>query len=640
MNPTPRAPATVADVLSQVQRPSRAVVTGGMPYANGPLHLGHLAGALVPPDIYARWLGLLIGRQNVLFVCGTDEHGSASEIAAMRAGKPVREFVTEIHDQQAAVLRSYGIGLDVYSGTSRADCFPLHRALSDDMLERLHRQGLLHKRASLQWFDPKLGRFLPDRFIRGRCPNPKCDNDDASGDECDRCGHQHEPSELLSPRSAVSDASPEQRSTVHWYLDIWAVAETLRGWVEGKKKSWRTNVVAQTLDTLSPSLRLLNTAEEAYKGHKASLPKHRQKYGRGKELLLQFGNRGDLAAAQAQLAAAGIVATPASEWGYRAITRDTEWGLPLPPLDPDLAGKTLYVWPDSLIAPIAFSKLALIERGQDPARYLDYWCDPQARIYQFLGQDNVFFYVIMQGALWLGMQSDPGRLPEPGELQLSEVFGCFHLLVGGEKMSKSRGNFYTASELLEKGYSADQLRYYLSLLGLADKASDFDFQKLDERNKFLAGPMNAVFERPLSAAHSKFAGRVPTGVLDAGVQSDTLKIVQHYVRAMHKADYPGLLFELERYGRNVNRLFTQYKPHDDRRPEDERANALFSAFFVLKNLMIMLYPFVPATMERLRESLLLPPSVFCIDELGTGLPPGHALGALQSYFPGMAEEAP
>jgi methionyl-tRNA synthetase len=632
----------IASILARVHRPRRAVVTAGMPYANGPLHLGHLAGAHVPADIHARWLGMVIGRPNVLYVCGTDEHGTTSELAALQAGVPVRELLERIHDQQAATLRRYAIGLDVYTGTARPECFEIHKALAWDFLRRLHRNGLLDKRASRQWFDPKLERFLPDRFVRGTCPNPRCDNTSAYSDECDKCGHQHEPTELLDPRSALSDATPVMRETKHWYLDMWAVAETLRGWIESKAGSWRASVINEVLGRVLPALRIAGDREAAYKELRATLPAHKMKYSAGKNIVAQFKNRGDLELAAAALAAAGIPSALDDDWAHRSITRDVSWGIPVPPdLDPELAGKTLYVWPDSLIAPISFSRVALAARGEDPERYAEFWRDPEARIYQFLGQDNVFFYVLMQGAMWLGTQDDPHRLPRAGELQLTDIFGCFHLLVGGEKMSKSRGNFLTGDQLLDQdGYSADQIRYYLALLGLSEKSSNFDFAKLAERNAFLAGPMNATFERPISAAHSKFGGRVPEGVLLDKVAADTRRIVQRYVRSMERADYPTMLYEVENYARIINSLFNQYKPHDDRRPEDGRRDALYSSFYVLKNLMIMLYPFVPDTMDRVRESLRLPPEVFRIDELGVPLPAGHEVGPKQPYFPGEAERKP
>ncbi len=636
----PGAPQDVPSVLKQIHRPKRAIVTAGMPYANGPLHLGHIAGAHLPADIYARFLGMLIGRENVLFVSGTDEHGSASEVAALKAGTPIRQFVDAIHDGQKATLDRYAIGLDEYSGTSRPDCFPIHREISQWFLKRLLDQGMLEKRKSRQWFDPKAQRFLPDRFVRGRCPNPKCNYENAYSDECDVCGHQHEPTELIDPRSAISDAVPEMRETVHWWLDMWGVSETLRVWIQSKAKTWRPSVLADVLEKVLPTLRFDGEHEPAYKELKATLPKHKSKYAPGKKVLLQFGDKTDLESARAQLAQHQIPSVLADEWAHRSITRDITWGIPVPDIDPELSGKTLYVWPDSLIAPLSFSKLALSRRGLGDERWAEFWHDPEARVYQFLGQDNVFFYVLMQGAMWLGTQSDPHRLPNPGELQLTDVFGCCHLLVSGEKMSKTRGNFFTGDQLLdEKGYSADQIRYYLALLGLPDKPSDFDFKKLNDRNKFLAGPMNSTFERPISATHSKFGGRVPEGQLLEKVVSDTVRIVQRYVRSMEKSDYPNLLFEIENYARTINSLFTQHKPHDDRHPEEGRRNALYSSFYVLKSLMIMLYPFAPETMNRVRESLRLPSSVFRLEELGTPIPAGHEIGAKQPYFPTPEPEA-
>src|SRR5215470_6784332 len=126
MSSSDRASPDVASILARIQRPKRAVVTAGMPYANGPVHLGHLAGAQVPGDIHARWLGMVIGRPNVLYVCGMDEHGSTSELAALKAGVPIREFIARMHEQQSETIRRYSIGLDTYTGTARPECFPTH----------------------------------------------------------------------------------------------------------------------------------------------------------------------------------------------------------------------------------------------------------------------------------------------------------------------------------------------------------------------------------------------------------------------------------------------------------------------------------------------------------------------------------
>jgi methionyl-tRNA synthetase len=494
---------------------------------------------------------------------------------------------------------------------------------------------MLEKRTTKQWYDPQLNRFLQDRFVRGKCPNTKCDNDSAYSDECDRCGSHYDPTELQSPKSALSDATPELRDTVHWWLDMWKVSDTLRQWVSTKEKSWRSAVYLEVINTVLPSLRFDNVHEPAYKELKDSLPKHKSKYAAGKKIMIQCENKTDLTESRKILDAKGFGTELVDGWAHRSISRDVSWGIPLPiDLDPEMAGKTLYVWPDSLIAPISFSKVALRQQGRDPEISDQFWKDPGARIYQFLGQDNVFFYTLMQGAMWLGTQKDPLKLPEKGDYTLTDVFSVFHLMVDGDKMSKSRGNFYTGDQLLdEKKYTADQIRYFVALLSLPEKSSNFDFGMLSERNKFLAGPMNAAFEKPISACHSKFDGKVPAGTLNQKVLEESTKMIQRYLKSMEKAEYSTLLYAIENYARSINSMFTQFKPHDDRFPEDQRRDALFTCFYVLKNIMIMLYPFVPSTMDKVRESLNLPKDIFKVDELGVPIQAGHQIGQKQEFFP-------
>jgi methionyl-tRNA synthetase len=494
----------------------------------------------------------------------------------------------------------------------------------------------------MQWFDTEQARFLPDRLVQGTCPNPECGFTDAYADECGKCGSQYEADALINPRSTLSTTPPIKKETVHWFLDMDTVSETLRVWIEGKQRTWRPSVIAEVLSTVLPRLRFDRALEPQYKELRGDLPKHKMRYAKGGQIVLQFDDKPTMHDTATRLSAAGVPTERDNEWAFRSITRDVAWGIPVPDdLDPDLVGKTLYVWPDSLIAPISFTKVALEQQGRDASDADAYWKDPAAKVYQFLGQDNVFFYVLLQGAMWLGTQADPHRLPVAGEYQLTDVFGCYHLLVSGEKMSKSRGNFVTAEQLLDVyGYSADQVRYYLALLGLSNKQSNFDFENFNARNQFLAGPMNAAFERPISAVHAKFGGRVPHGVLDPKVVNETERMVQRYVGAMGKADYSSMLFALENYARIINSQFTQHKPHDDRYPEVQRRDALVTSFMVLKSLMIMLQPFTPAAMERLRLSLNLPADVFRVDELGTPIPAGHEIGEMREFFPSVKDDTP
>ncbi|MES2801336.1 MAG: class I tRNA ligase family protein [Bdellovibrionota bacterium] len=630
-------PTDVKSVLAMFKKPKKVVVTAGMPYANGPLHLGHLAGAHVPADIYARWMRMLIGGENVLFVNGNDDHGSTSEVAAVKAGKTIREFIDTIHEQQKDTLKKYSIQTDVFTGTSRPETYPLHEKYSQDFLRRLHSNDMLEKRITKQWFDPKANRFLQDRFVRGTCPN--CQNTEAYSDECDACGSQFDPSTLKDPRSQLTDAKPELRDTAHWWLNMWKVADPLKAWIDSKQKAWRTGVTQEVTNTVLIGCRFENTHEPKYKEIKDTLPKHKSRYVPGKKVECLFDTKADLASAQATLEALGIASTITDKWGYRPITRDVSNGIPVPvELDPEMKGKTLYVWPDSLIAPIVFSQVALKQSGRDPESYKDFWCDPEATVVQFLGQDNVFFYVIMQGSMWLGQQGNTQSLPAKGDLQMTEILSVFHLMVNGEKMSKSTGNFYSGDQLLDMGYGPDQIRYYLAMLSLPVKASNFDFAHFAERNKFLAGPLNAALEKPISACISKFGGVVPEGKLIGKAEAETVKLVQMYLRSMQKGDYSTLLGQIENYARQINSLFTQFKPHDDRGVEADRKDALFTCFYVLKNLMIMLAPFAPSTMNELRLSLNLPESVMTASELGTGIPAGHKINEKRTYFPAVAGE--
>ena len=628
MNKPFTPPANVKEVLERLNAPKTAVITGGMPYANGPLHLGHLAGAMVPPDIMARYMRMLIGKENVLFVSGNDDHGSTSEVAAFKAKMPVREFIDSIHNKQVATTKRYGISYDIFSGTSQPDCYPTHKEVCQDFMVKLWKNKMLEKKITKQWFDPKINRFLQDRNVTGKCPNPNCTNEQAYSDNCEVCGTEYDPSQLINPKSSLSDATPELRDTAHLWLDMTKKQDELLTWIKSKQNKWRKGVFNEVFETVQPAFQFSNIHEPRFKEFRESLPKHKSRYAPGKKVVVQFENQADYAVASIVFKTQAIEIEPLTGWAHRSITRDVTWGIPVPEeIDSEMKGKTLYVWPDSLIAPISFTKVALKKQGKSDQEWERFWKDPEAKIFQFLGQDNVYFYVLMQGAMWLGVND---------QYTMTDVFSVFHLMVNGEKMSKSRGNFYSGDQLTEEmGYDPDQVRYFLSTLGLADKQSNFDFETFKERNKFLAGPMNAAIEKPISAVHTRFDSKVPEGQLLEKAEKETMKIVQMYVKNMEKGDHITLLGQIENYARLINSFFVQYKPHDDRADLKGRQDGLYSSFYVLKNLMIMLHPFAPQTMERVRQSLNLPETIFSLKELGTGIIPGHLIGHKQQYFPAV-----
>lgn len=621
--------------LGRVNKPKRAVVTAGMPYANGPLHLGHLAGTHIPADIQARWLRMLIGSDKVLFVCGTDDHGSNSEVAAKKQGKTTQEFIADVHLCQKATMEKYGISLNIYTGTSRPSNYEDHKNLCQDFLRKLYQNGRLEKKTSEQWYDPGLSMFLPDRYVEGTCPS--CGYEKAYSEECDSCGVTYEAKMLKNPISTQSGVTPELRETDHWYLDMWHAADQLVEWLDGKKKTWRKLILNEVGSQVMPTLTFTNKAEPQYKEIKESLPAHKSRYAPGKKVALAFNKLGEFEQAVSKLKAAGIETEAEDGWAYRSITRDVPWGIPVPDdVDAEMKGKTFYVWPESLVAPLGFTIEALKEQGKSPDEYKDYWCDPDSKVYQYIGQDNIFFYVLMQGSMWLGTQAEMNRQPIKGELQMTEVIANYHLHINGTKMSKSTGNFYTGDQVVDEfGYDAEQIRYFLSILSLSEKNSNFDRETLNERNAFLAGPLNAAFEKPVSACHSKFGGVIPEGKLIGKTEKETVKILNNYLKMMERSEYAKILFAIENYARVINSLFSQFKPHDDRHDETERKDALYSCFYILKNLVIMLHPFAPKTMDRLRETLNLPEDIYQIENLATGMNAGHKINAQQEYFPSV-----
>lgn len=625
-------------ILGRIEKPEKMLVTGGMPYANGPLHLGHLAGAFIPSDIFTRFYRMFIGSNNVLYVSGNDDHGSTSELSAKKAGLPIKDFIAGIHEKHKKTMQSYNVSLDTFSGTSRDETFEFNKNFCQDVLRKLHKNGMLETRTSEQWFDTQENMFLPDRLISGTCP--KCGASGAYSEECDACGATYEPKELINPVSSVNGSTPELRPTDHWFLDMWQVADQLNSWFETKKKTWRKFALTEAQGTVAPSITFSQDQEDIYKSIKADLPKHKSRYSSGRQIVAQFSQMSDLKSAKAQLKEKGIDAQNYDSWAYRSITRDVKWGIPIPSeIDSKMEGKTFYVWPESLVAPIAFANTALEQNKRDGQSYKDYWFNSKGKIAQFIGIDNVFFYSVMQGAMWFGTQEDKTRMPIDGELQLTDIYPVYHLQVNNQKMSKSTGNFILADELInDRGYTADQVRYFLSILSIHKAQSNFDFEMFDDRNKFLAGPLNAAFEKPISAANKKFDGVVPKGKLVGKVAVETKKIIQIYMNSMIKAQYSDLLYMIENYARQINKIFTNFKPHDDRHDEAERKDGLYSSFFVLKNLMIMLYPFVPETIEKLRVSLNLPESIYDINELGKPIEAGHKVGQLQEFFPSVEEQ--
>ncbi|MEM1125316.1 MAG: methionine--tRNA ligase [Bacteroidota bacterium] len=323
----------------------RTLVTAALPYANGPIHIGHLAGAYLPADLYCRYQRLQ--GEDLVFICGSDELGAAILMRAQAQGIDPRDIVDRYHPMIRDAFEAFGMSFDYYGRTTS----DTHAATSQAFFRTLAEQGLFRLKTEAQLYDPEAGLFLADRFVRGTCP--VCGFEDAYGDQCEQCGSTLSPSELINPRSALTDATPELRDTTHWYLPLGEAQPELEAWI-GTRTGWKANVLGQIKSWFTDGLR------------------------------------------------------------DRSITRDVPWGVPVPTdvaeaAGVDAAGKVIYVWFDAPIGYISATKEWAARTG-DPDRWQTYWQQEDTRLLHFIGKDNIVFHCIMFPAML--MQHGGFVLPE------------------------------------------------------------------------------------------------------------------------------------------------------------------------------------------------------------------------------------
>ncbi|HPO47940.1 MAG TPA: methionine--tRNA ligase [Paludibacteraceae bacterium] len=306
----------------------RTLITSALPYANGPVHIGHLAGVYVPADIYARYLRLK--GEDVLFIGGSDEHGVPITIRAKKEGTTPQAVVDYYHKLIKKSFEEFGISFDVYSRTSSKT----HHDMASNFFKTLYDKGEFIEQTSEQYYDEEAHQFLADRYITGECPH--CHNENAYGDQCEKCGTSLSPMELINPKSAISGSKPVLRETKHWYLPLDKHEAWLRQWILEEHKEWRPNVYGQCKSWLDLGL----------------LP--------------------------------------------RAVSRDLDWGIPLP--IPKTEGKVLYVWFDAPIGYISNTK-ELCDAHPELGKWEIWWKDDSTRIVHFIGKDNIVFHCIVFPAM-------------------------------------------------------------------------------------------------------------------------------------------------------------------------------------------------------------------------------------------------
>ena len=399
-----------------VEWPARAVVTAGMPYGNKPLHFGHVGGVFIPADAFARFLRDRIGKDNVRFVSGTDCFGSPINegyrklVEAGEFDGSISDYVMRNHERQANTLRSYGISLSIYDGSGIGHAGEVHQHVSEAFIEKLHENGFLRKESTLQFYDTEAQTFLNGRQVVGHCPVQGCKSEHAYADECD-LGHQYDPIDLIAPKSSVTGTVPEMRPVENWYFDLPAFSEFLKKHVEALKADPTIrDVVPQTIEEFlaPPVVYVKNEAEEAYRAIAADLPKHVFRPAeKGKQSFeLEFSSIEDRDAARPLLAQANIRFRTGKTLVPFRITGNIEWGVKAPVVE-GVEGLTVWCWPESLWAPISFTMAVNDELGLPRSSWQEWWCSDDAEVFQFIGQDNLYFYGVAQPAMWEALK--PGN---------------------------------------------------------------------------------------------------------------------------------------------------------------------------------------------------------------------------------------
>ncbi len=612
----------------------RAVVTAGMPYGNKGLHFGHLAGVFVPADVYARFLRDRIGRDNVLFVSGTDCFGSPineGHRKAVEAGSfegSLHDYVRANHERQAATLAAFDISLDIFEGSGIGDAGAEQQKTTDAFITRLFEAGWLEKRSTPQFFDTQAQTFLNGRQVVGYCPVQGCKGEHGYADECDM-GHQYPPTDLIKPKSTLTGSVPELRPVENWYFKLPAFSELIAEHMRALDADPAARpITAETVREflVPPVIYIQEKYADDYEAVKDELPAHEWHAPQGgkQSFTLEFSDIDARDAATEHLAARGVRFRTGKALVPFRLTGNIEWGVKAPDLDGESAGLTVWCWPESLWAPISFSEAALRRRDADVAldAWRAWWCSDDARVYQFIGQDNIYFYGVAQTALWAATQGeDPQPQGSGGELRQTTLVPDYHALFLGKKASSSSETPPPSADELLDYYTAEQLRAHWTSLALDERPTSFSPKPFDPKHAdedkypdpvlkesaLLSNIFNRIVRSCFYTAQKQHGGTAPLGGPSERARVWAQETVERYEHLMYETRLHEVWSLMDAFLRDVNKWWTQ---------ESRAANAaedvpaaiepvLRDLFYLMRIGVVLMHPIVPRGCELVFEYLAI-----------------------------------
>lgn len=547
---------------------SRVLSFTAWPYANGPRHIGHVAGVYVPADVFSRYMRM--AGHDVVMASGSDEHGTPILIAADEAGLSPQELADKNHRLIVEDFAALGMTYDLYTRTTTRN----HEAVVQELFLGVYENGYFLEQTTYGAISPSTGRTLPDRYIEGTCPI--CGADGARGDQCDNCGNQLDPQDLKNPRSRINGEVPEFVETQHFFLDLPALAEALSEWLDGREAdgSWRPNVIRFSKNILE-------------------------------------------------------------EIRPRAMTRDIDWGITIP-LDGwrENPTKKLYVWFDAVIGYLS-ATIEWARRIGDPERWREWWTDPEALSYYFMGKDNITFHSQIWPAELLAYngKGDRGGSPRAyGELNLpTEVVSSEYLTMEGKKFSSSKKVVIYVRDLVSR-YQVDAFRYFVAAAGPENQDSDFTWAEFVRRtnDELVAGWGNLV-NRTANLIHKNF-GEIPAaGALtpaDEAVLAATAAAFDSVGDLIGRRRLKQAIGEAMRAVGEVNKYVSDHEPWKLKGDEQRErlGTILHVAAQCVADLNLVLSPFLPFSANAVDQALggagaVAPmPRIEEVDDLDGGAP--------------------
>lgn len=541
-------------------RPDRVFVGVAWPYANGSLHAGHMAGAYLPADIFARFARMT--GASVLFVSGSDCHGAPITFRADETGDSPRAVVTMYHEEFLRNWDEARISFDLFT-TTMTD---MHIAVVQDEFELLRNKGLLVEQPATALYDEVAGRFLPDRYVVGECAH--CGFEGTRGDQCSSCGRPLDADDILNPTSKATGDPVVRRDTRHFFLDLPQLERRLKAWVAGSRKHWRPHVAGETQKFLDEGLRA------------------------------------------------------------RAITRNLDWGVPIPVEGWD--DRRIYVWFEAVTGYLSAS-MEWAQGSGDAEAWRQWWDDPDARQYYFLGKDNIPFHTLIWPAILMG-RGDVVQLP------YNVPANCF-LQFSGEKASKSEGIGASLKDLFHE-YESDAVRFYLTAIMPEHDDASFDHDELEARvNSELIGTWGNLVSRTSALVVSRLSGIVPEVEIDEEVREACEAAVRDVTEHLWDVELRKALRRALECAQFGNGYLNRHKPWDAAATEADVGNTLGNALFVVNTVKTLMAPFVPDSSAELHRRLGYADSLENEPMAAAAVPPGRHLEKLPALYKKLAAGA-